>query len=84
MTFFMRWSSLGLSLKLVDGGDAVHHVHALGDFAEGGVLTVQEVPVGVHDEELAACRVHGLGPGHGEHARLGSGRSSRRWRRTHP
>ena len=62
---------LGLVAEVgLDGGDAVHHVHALGDFAEGGVLAVQEVPVGVHDEELAAGRVHGLGPGHGEHAPL--------------
>ena len=35
------------------GGDAVDHVHALGDHAEGGILAVQELPVGVHDEELA-------------------------------
>ena len=36
----------------LDGGDGVHHVHAGGHLAEGGVLAVQVLGVGVHDEEL--------------------------------
>ena len=49
-------------------GDAVHHVHAVHDAAEGGVLPIQMGGVLVHDEELAAGRVHGLCAGHAEDA----------------
>ena len=64
---------VGLGLVVhagLGGGDAVDHVHALGDHTEGGILAVQELPVGVHDEELAAGGVHGLGAGHRQHAAL--------------
>ena len=50
------------------GDDLVHHVHAVDDHAEGGVLPVQMGSVLMHDEELAAGRVHSLGPGHAENA----------------
>jgi len=52
----------------LDGGDGVHHVHAGGHLAEGGVLTVQVLGVGVHDEELAARGVGGGGTRHAENA----------------
>ena len=38
-------------------GDLVHNVHALNDFSEGGVLSVQVICGFVHDKELAACRI---------------------------
>ncbi len=50
------------------GDDLVHHVHAVDDHAEGGVLPVQMGGVLMHDEELAAGGVHSLGPGHAENA----------------
>ena len=52
----------------LDGGDGVHHVHAGGHLAEGGVLAVQVLGVGVHDEELAARGVGGGGTRHAENA----------------
>ena len=52
------------------GGDGVHHVHAGRYLAEGGVLAVQVLGVGVHDEELAARGVGGGGTGHTENAPL--------------
>ena len=52
------------------GGDGIHHVHAGGYLAEGGVLAVQVLGVGVHDEELAPCGVGGGGTGHAEDAPL--------------
>ena len=54
----------------LDGGDGVHHVHTGGHLAEGGVLTVQVLGVGVHDEELAARRIGGGGTRHAENAPL--------------
>ena len=54
----------------LDGGDGVHHVHAGGHLAEGGILTVQMLGVGVHDEELAARGVGGGGTRHAENAPL--------------
>ena len=54
----------------LDGGDGVHHVHAGGHLAEGGVLAVQVLGVGVHDEELAARGVGGGGTRHAENAPL--------------
>lgn len=54
----------------LDGGDGVHHIHAGGHLAEGGVLTVQMLGVGVHDEELAARRIGGGGTRHAENAPL--------------
>ncbi len=54
----------------LDGGDGVHHVHTGGHLAEGGVLTVQMLGVGVHNEELAARRVGGGGTRHAENAPL--------------
>lgn len=54
----------------LDGGDGVHHIHAGGHLAEGGVLTVQVLGVGVHDEELAARGVGGGGTRHAENAPL--------------
>ena len=50
------------------GDDLVHHVHAVDDHTEGGILPVQMGRVLVHDEKLAAGRVHILGPGHTQHA----------------
>ena len=52
----------------LDGGDGVHHVHAGSHLAEGGVLAVQVLGVGVHDEELAARGVGGGGTRHAENA----------------
>lgn len=52
------------------GGDGIHHVHAGRDLAEGGILAVQVLGIGVHDEELAAGGVGGLGAGHAQHAPL--------------
>ena len=54
----------------LDGGDGVHHVHTGGYLAEGGILTVQMLGVGVHDEELAARGVGGGGTRHAENAPL--------------
>ena len=54
----------------LDGGDGVHHVHAGSHLAEGGVLAVQVLGVGVHDEELAARGVGGGGTRHAENAPL--------------
>ena len=54
----------------LDGGDGVHHIHTGGHLAEGGVLTVQVLGVGVHDEELAARGVGGGGTRHAENAPL--------------
>ena len=54
----------------LDGGDGVHHVHTGGYLAEGGVLTVQVLGVGMHDEELAARGVGGGGTRHAENAPL--------------
>ena len=54
----------------LDGGDGVHHVHTGGYLAEGGVLTVQMLGVGVHDEELAARGVGGGGTRHAENTPL--------------
>ena len=51
-----------------DGGDGIDGVHPLQHLAEGGVLSVEEVAVGVHDEELAAGGVRGLCPRHGQNA----------------
>ena len=52
------------------GSDGIHNVHAGSDLAEGGVLAVQVLSVLVHDEELAAGGVGGLGTGHAENAAL--------------
>ena len=41
-------------------------LHALNHLAESGVLTVQMGSVVHHDEELAACGIGPLGPGHGQ------------------
>ena len=54
----------------LDGGDGVHHVHTGSHLAEGGVLAVQVLGVGVHDEELAARGVGGGGTRHAENAPL--------------
>ena len=52
--------------SVLDGGDGVHHVHAGGHLAKGGVLAVQMLGVGVHDEELAAGGVGAGGTGHAD------------------
>ena len=52
------------------GGDGVHHIHAACHLAKGGVLAVQVLGVGVHDEELASRGVGGGGTGHAEDAPL--------------
>src|SRR5256885_13041609 len=55
-------------LHLVALLDAVHDVHPRDDLAEHRVLAVQEVRGGERDVELAARRIGGLAPRHGEHA----------------
>ena len=49
-----------------DTGDGIHHVHAGRYLAEGGVLAVQVLGIGMHDEELAARGVGRRGTGHAE------------------
>ena len=58
---------LGANLS---GSQLLQHVVALDELAEGRVLTIQEARVAVADEELAACRIRILGPGHGDHTPL--------------
>ena len=53
-----------------DGRDLIDHVHALEHLAEGRVLAVEELAVGVHDEELASGGVRRLRTRHGQHAAL--------------
>ena len=59
----------------VGGGDFVHHIHAGGDHAEGGIVLVKEGGICMADEELAAGGIIGQGrhegmtlAGHGDHA----------------
>ena len=47
------------------GGNGIEHVQAGGQLAEGGVLAVQMLGIGVHDEELASGGVGAGGTGHG-------------------
>ena len=54
----------------LDGGDGIHHIHAAGYLAEGGVLAVQMLGILMHDEELAAGGIGGGGPSHAQHAPL--------------
>ena len=54
----------------LNAGNGIHHIHAGSDLAEGGVLAVQMLGIGVHDEELAASGIGGGGTGHAEHASL--------------
>ena len=45
-------------------------IHTIGDIAEACILTIQEVAVFMHDEELAAAGVGILSAGHGEHTAI--------------
>ena len=69
----------GGDLLLLDGtvvaaglglGDGIDHIHAGQNLAEAGVLHIQVLGIGVHDEELGAGGVGGGGTGHAEDAAL--------------
>ena len=57
--------SVGLDLC-----DGIHHIHAGSHLAEGCILAVQVLGILVHDEELGAGGVGGLGTGHRQNAAL--------------
>ena len=48
------------------GSNAIDNIHTVYDMAEGGVLSVKELAVGMHDKELAAGTVGIHGAGHAD------------------
>ena len=69
----------GCDLLILDGavvaaglglGDGIDDLHAGSDLTEAGVLHVQVLGIGVHDEELGAAGVGGGGTGHAQNAAL--------------
>ena len=52
------------------GSNGVHDLQAGGDLTECSVLAIQELCIGMHDEELGTAGVGALGTGHGQDAAL--------------